>query len=180
MTSRPFWMVAIIALAAGPALWVSTRLTGSRPWDFDEHMAQDPAYRYRVVKEFMPRGAQNWDQWESVPYPEQREGLRDPGKVQELSWTTESRHVRVDTAAANRLVLVTFNYPGWQATVDDKAVDIISDNPANTIEVPVPAGIHDVKVVFTATWDRRLGAAISGVSAVLLLGLGVWVLRRRS
>jgi hypothetical protein len=171
---RPLLAAAVLALAALPALRVSAQLTGSRPWDFDEAMARNPVYRYRVVKEFFPRGVENWLQWESVPFPERRAFLRQPGRIEELSWTAHARRVSVETPRSNRLILMTFVYPGWQARLDGRTVPILSDNPMNAIEVEVPAGAHEVEVVFMPTWDRRLGAAVSGISVLLVLLLGLW------
>jgi hypothetical protein len=46
--------------------------------------------------------------------------------------------------------------------------------------VQVPAGQHHVEVDFRRTWDRTAGAAISGISAILLLGFAGVISRRRT
>jgi len=46
--------------------------------------------------------------------------------------------------------------------------------------VQVPAGQHRIELDFGRTWDRTAGAAISGVSMMLLIGLAASMSRRRS
>ena len=60
--------------------------------------------------------------------------------------------------------VLTFDFPGWRATVDDQPAPITPSDPHGFITFPIPAGTHDVRVEFGATWPRTLGALISGVT----------------
>jgi hypothetical protein len=51
---------------------------------------------------------------------------RDSGAVQVEQWTPEHRTLRVELRDRDRLLLRTFNFPGWTATVDNNPVRIES------------------------------------------------------
>jgi uncharacterized membrane protein YfhO len=65
------------------------------------------------------------------------------------------------------LVLSDANYPGWQATVDGRPVEII---PANLMfrAVPLSAGEHAVLFEFEPG-SLRLGAVVTGLAWLVLL-----------
>ena len=71
--------------------------------------------------------------------------------------------------------VLTFDFPGWRATVDGQPVTITPSDPHGFITFPVPAGPHDVRVEFGPTLPRAMG---TGTSAVMLLCL-VWLLIRQ-
>jgi hypothetical protein len=64
--------------------------------------------------------------------------------------------------------ILTFDFPGWRATVDDQPVPIMPSDPYGFITFPVPAGMHDVRVVFGSTPPRTVGTVISTVTLVIL------------
>ena len=69
--------------------------------------------------------------------------------------------------------VLTFDFPGWRATVDGQPVAITPSDPHGFITFPVPAGTHDVRVEFGSTLPRTIGAGISVVTLSMLLLLGV-------
>jgi hypothetical protein len=71
--------------------------------------------------------------------------------------------------------VLTFDFPGWRATVDGQPAPITPSDPHGFITFPVPAGTHDVHVEFGSTLPRTVGAF---VSAVTLLALAWLVIRR--
>jgi hypothetical protein len=87
--------------------------------------------------------------------------------------------VRVEMAQAGYLVLTDTYYPGWQATVDGEAAEIL---PAYHAFRAVCVGTGEHSVVFKyAPLSFRLGAWITAGSAlVLLLALTTPWLRRRT
>ena len=64
-------------------------------------------------------------------------------------------------------------FPGWQASVDGKAVDL-SASPGDPVVIPVPAGRHNVELAYRAG-SFRIGLAFAGASLAALL-----ILRGRS
>jgi len=80
------------------------------------------------------------------------------------------------TATSDAMLLVASTWaPGWRATVDGRAAQVLPANLALRA-VPVPAGEHEVRLEYRAPGFRS-GAAVSGASLVLL-ALG-WLLASR-
>ncbi len=67
--------------------------------------------------------------------------------------------------------ILTFDFPGWRATVDGQPAPITPSDPYGLIELPVPAGTHDVRVEFGSTLPRTVGAVVSGVTLLVLAWL---------
>jgi hypothetical protein len=67
--------------------------------------------------------------------------------------------------------VLTFDFPGWRATVDGQPVPITPSDPHGFITFPVPAGKHDVRVEFGTTLPRTVGTVISVASLVILMWL---------
>lgn len=85
-----------------------------------------------------------------------------------------------------RLRFHTFYYPGWQAYILDEKTEqvqgtatIIPEGELGLITVPVPQGRHILLLVFEDTPVRKAGTALTVMSVVacLALGLGALVLR---
>ncbi len=69
--------------------------------------------------------------------------------------------------------VLTFDFPGWRAAVDDQPVPITPSDPQGLIEFPVPAGTHEVRVEFGSTLPRTVGAVTSVVTLLVLAWLMV-------
>ena len=85
-------------------------------------------------------------------------------------WFAEEKDLRVETAEPVTLALRLLNYPAWEARIDGVPSPISSQAETGRMLVLVPAGQHRVRIRFGRTRDRAAGAAISALSAVLLLG----------
>ena len=93
--------------------------------------------------------------------------------------TYSPNFIRMETEAPTPAILVVSEiyYPGWDATIDGQAAQIL---PANYLlrGLPVPAGKHVVEMRYRAP-AARSGALISGVTLCLLLGLSVTAYLKR-
>jgi hypothetical protein len=67
--------------------------------------------------------------------------------------------------------VLTFDFPGWRATVDSQPVPITPSDPHGLIEFPIPAGTHEVRVEFGPTLPRTVGAVVSVVTWLVLAWL---------
>ena len=65
--------------------------------------------------------------------------------------------------------LNTFNFPGWQASLDGKLIKIIDNNDYKLITVNVPKGNHKLCFVFRDTMVRKIGNIISLIAIILTL-----------
>jgi hypothetical protein len=74
------------------------------------------------------------------------------------------------------LVLAYTYYPGWRATVDGQPTEILRANYA-FMALPLAAGEHQVVLRYRPA-SLMLGAIISGLSALAVIGLGMKYLRR--
>ncbi len=85
---------------------------------------------------------------------------------------------RTDSPNEFVLRLFIFHFPGWQATIDGRPVDIALGLPEGFITLTVPAGQHIVELHFTNTPVRTAAWVVSGVGAIVML-LGVSIGRRK-
>jgi hypothetical protein len=104
--------------------------------------------------------------------------LRGSGKIerQEASGASVVAQVNLDGPAA--VLFYTYDFPGWQATVDGQRVAHRAEPPYGLIVVDVPGGVHEVAIRHGTTPVRTLGALLSAAS-LLLVGVLLWTSRRR-
>lgn len=92
----------------------------------------------------------------------------------------EPLRARVDLQSPSdfRARYLTFDFPGWTATVDGEPVPIAPEEPSGLITFPVPAGQHEIDVRWRST---PLRAAIGAGSLFSALGAlaAAFVLWRR-
>ena len=87
------------------------------------------------------------------------------------SWKAEEKLFRVDTPQPVKVALRLLNYPAWQAEVDGKVAAAESRDNNGQMMISLPTGRHRVRVKFTRTVDRTMGAVLSGIASVFLLCL---------
>jgi len=66
------------------------------------------------------------------------------------------------------LQLNTYNFPGWQASLDGKEIIIRDNNDLKLITVSVPKGEHKLVFIFKNTPVRTVGDTISLISLIIL------------
>jgi uncharacterized membrane protein YfhO len=88
----------------------------------------------------------------------------------------------VNASSQQLLVFSQIYYPGWQATIDGRRVDLLR---VNVIEqgIVVPAGPHTVGLTFSP-WSFWVGCIISSaallICLILLVYSGGWHFSRRA
>jgi 6-pyruvoyl-tetrahydropterin synthase-like protein len=93
-------------------------------------------------------------------------------------WTAEHRTFIAESSQPVTLAVRLANYPAWKLRVDGVGTPTESLPPQGEILVPLQAGSHHVEIRFTRTRDRTAGAAISGISLLLLFAASFWKQRR--
>ena len=78
----------------------------------------------------------------------------------------------VDAPESQMLILNLRAYPAWRVTVNGRLVEQRGERPDGLIAVPVPVGRDVVEVVYGRTVDETVGMGISGVSVLMLIGVG--------
>lgn len=102
------------------------------------------------------------------------------GTVETLHRGGASSQVKV-AAGPVTLQFYTYDYPGWQVTLDDQPLPHRAEPPFGLITVDLPAGEHVVQLRMGSTLPRTIGTIISGLALLSLLGLYLWpTISRRS
>jgi hypothetical protein len=102
-------------------------------------------------------------------------GFSGSAEVQEER--ADRLRARVSASAPAFLVVPEGYDEGWTATVDGRPAPVLRANVAFR-GVPVPAGTHDVALVYRPA-NLRLGLGISGLSIMATLAT-LWLRRRRA
>ncbi|MFN8533569.1 MAG: hypothetical protein U0556_08490 [Dehalococcoidia bacterium] len=112
--------------------------------------------------------------------PPQKWRLEDPssGRVEQTRHAGNSDEARVRVPAGGRLILQTFDYPGWRIRVDGQVVDHQRAPPLGLIAIDLPPGDHVVSARFETTPARLAGGAISLAAGAVTLALLLWRWRR--
>ena len=100
------------------------------------------------------------------------------GRVLDQAATANSARARVAANGDVRLRFYTNFFPGWQATVDGRPVEIAPDAPDGLIGLDLPPGEHEVRLRFTPTPVRQVGLALSALTVLGVVALLVWDVRR--
>jgi hypothetical protein len=102
-----------------------------------------------------------------------------PATAQVFSWRADEKRFRLSAPRQENLVLRLFNYPAWEATINDRAAQTETTDVTGLLVIAVPAGVSDVRLRFRRTPDRTLGAAMSLLTIVLFLVLSCRVKEQR-
>jgi len=77
--------------------------------------------------------------------------------------------MKTQASSAAILVVSQTYYPGWRAIVDGKPADVLQAD-VTLAGIAVPAGVHEVRLVFQPL-SFRIGLGLSIVSVMILLSL---------
>jgi hypothetical protein len=84
-------------------------------------------------------------------------------------WTADTKVFSSTSSVPVVVALRLLIYPPWQVTVDGAPVRAASEDETGQMLVAIPAGTHRVVVRFGTTWERELGAVVSGLFLIALL-----------
>jgi hypothetical protein len=130
---------------------------------------------YEGIDEYVPNGADVYE----IKNDARKVAFDGHGssRVRIIEWSPESRSFTANLSQPGRLVLKLFNYPAWRTEVNGRPVQTGMVKPTGQMVIPVEAGENQVRITFTRTRDRTLGALISLGTGILILG-GVFLNRR--
>jgi hypothetical protein len=126
---------------------------------------------YRGAKEYLPHEVHV----PPTPYLLPQAPLADlvceipcpPDAVKVQRWSEEEKQLQVNSAVPAKLLLKLYAYPAWEVRVDGSPT-YYDTTYSGQINVELPPGRHDVKVLFTRTEDRTIGIVISLLAAIIL------------
>jgi hypothetical protein len=92
-----------------------------------------------------------------LPKVERARTASGEGTVEVESWEPEHRVLRVELSAADKLLIRTFNFPGWRATVDGEPVRITGGQALR-----VELANSDQALIRAASYDARSTPVVEG------------------
>jgi hypothetical protein len=104
----------------------------------------------------------------------------EKGEVVVEEWKPQHRALRVALKDDDELLVRTFNFPGWTATVDGQQVPIKTAEELGDMEIELRAGTHRVTLDFIETPVRRAFRIVTLCSFVFLIVLGFSPFLRRT
>ncbi|MCA1552994.1 MAG: YfhO family protein, partial [Chloroflexi bacterium] len=152
------------------------RYNGARPRVWLVHQA-------RVVPESDVFGALSRDDFDpatsavlSAAPPVTLDAAPSDDRVEIIQHASGLLSLRTRSAANGLLVFSEIAYPGWQVSVDGRAQPLLSADGV-LMAVMLDAGEHDVQLTFDPDLVK-IGAALSGISLLLCLGVLLWARRQ--
>jgi hypothetical protein len=103
--------------------------------------------------------------------------LPEGAVLESAEYGLTSADIQIESPQPFRAVFNTFYFPGWRAYVAGKQVPIVPTEPYGLISFEVPAGESNLQVRFQDTTLRLAAKALSVLSAVIMLGLVIYVLK---
>ena len=154
---------------------LAAQLTGAQPVTTDNFGRVFPI-------EYKPQWVTELDTAESTPVdPEHAVFTSDETTQIEMQlWQLSRRVFTANAARETKVNVQTFWFPGWQATVNGQAVETQAHSSDGTIEFPIPTGHSAIVVSFEDTPIRTTAEIISLLAAIVLAGLIVFDISRRS
>jgi hypothetical protein len=150
------WLVTVGALAFSAIYVVEPMLPSPFFKPEEEHI------NYAMVPRTAPENP------DELPDPPPAELEAENGKVAVEEWKPQQRVIQVDLVDDDRLLLRTFNFPGWTARVDGRQTAILTGDTLGEIQIDVAAGKHRVTVDFENTPIRKTAELITLTAAALI------------
>lgn len=142
----------------------------------------DPVGSYfPVTVEERPQRSPLLDDYAAGRQPQRfdTDALPEGATVQDVSYEPLEVRVELQSPSDFQARTLTFDFPGWTATVDGERVPITPEDPTGLITFPVPAGQHEVAVRWRATPLRAAIGVVSLLAAIGTLATGFLLWRRQ-
>ncbi len=158
--------VTIVVLLVGSVVLISRR---SQPpwWDSsrdiaDMNSAIAAGTGYEGIDEYVPAGTDPYDVTKCLPRVSADDGSAVEAQI--LQWAPEERLFTIHTRMVQNIQMRLFNYPAWQVEVNGRRTATTTSDGTGLMIIPVPAGDSEIRIHFTRTIDRTLGACVSLLS----------------
>jgi 6-pyruvoyl-tetrahydropterin synthase related domain len=102
-----------------------------------------------------------------------------PCRVEILAWGSQRRELRVSSPEDARLLVRTYDFPGWSAESGGRLLAVAEDERTGAMVIPVPKGERRVTLRFRSTPDRSAGAIVSAAALVAWIAVAGRALRAR-
>ncbi|MBI5651631.1 MAG: YfhO family protein [Chloroflexi bacterium] len=99
-----------------------------------------------------------------------------PSSAEIVGYGANEIWVDVDAASAGMLVMSEVFYPGWNARVNDRAVEVLRANYLFRA-VEIPAGASRVKFKYEPV-TFTVGIGLGAITILALAGFGIWAQKK--
>lgn len=164
----------ILILLVGTTSWYW------RPPEGFDRVRESDYWNYPLNTTYFGETDVIWSAGQASAYPKNRvEFAAGSGTIENLVKKTQLHTFTVQATSPATVVDRTQYFPGWRVYVDGKKVPIEfqDQNWRGLITFPVPAGHHDVRVVFEESPIRAAADVISILAGMLLISYVVYILR---
>ncbi|MGI5841358.1 MAG: 6-pyruvoyl-tetrahydropterin synthase-related protein [Patescibacteria group bacterium] len=100
--------------------------------------------------------------------------------ISNLSWGYLSKAFRINSESESTIQLAHVYYPGWNAYVDGKKVNINYQNDQGLMQISINPGNHYVNFSFQRTWWRLISELVSIITLFIILKPWVFFHRQHS
>ncbi len=173
---RWIWILLVPVVTGGTA----TFLVQKTWWDSDEipslREAVENDQGFEGTDEYDPLSDDRTNLPEKAPRvqvlpAEESEGTAPQAEIHIERWTAEERDFQVASHEPLRLAVRLLDYPAWRVEVNGNAVTPQHAETNGEMILPLSAGRERITVRLVRTPDRKVGIAISLLSALTLLAL---------
>ncbi len=173
---RWMWIPVALAVAGGTATFLVQRAW----WDSDDIPSLQEAVEndqgFEGTDEYDPVGDDRTNLPEKMPRAqvlpaEESDGSAPQAEIRIERWTAEERDFQVASHEPLRLAVRLLDYPAWRVEVNGNAVTPQHAETNGEMILPLSAGRERITVRLVRTPDRKVGIAISLLSALTLLAL---------
>lgn len=138
-------------------------------------MEAKPAAATTTGEEYLPKWVGSLP---SNYSPDKVEFLSNKGKLENIEWGYYLKKFTVINQKESRIKIAHIYYPGWDAFINGKQVNIKYDNKFGQMEISVPKGTNNIIFEFNRTWWRALAEMISvagfiGTFFLIIKGLSI-------
>ena len=137
-------------------------------WQVPVFVPEEEHFNYAMVPVTAPGDPEELA--DDIPPAEMAE---DDGEAVVEQWNPEHRVMKIQLEEADQLLIRTFNFPGWTATVDGQAAQITTGEELGDIQIDVDAGSHEVRLDFLDTPIRRKAEAVTIAAFLLLIAINI-------
>ncbi len=150
-----------------------------KPFTFDAAAAQDQSVIHWIEPAFTPRQFEGYRTFRQTRVEMPRVALQGgAGEALVRTWESSRREITIDSPSGGSVIVRSFWFPGWSATIDGAPLEIRPSAPLAAISFDAPPGRHTVRLEHDSTPARDLAAAAlaAGIPLTLLLA---WLAPRR-
>lgn len=90
-------------------------------------------------------------------------------KVKEMENLSQTKTYKIQAETPGKIVINTFNFPGWEAYIDGQKTTIFDKNRLKLITIQIPKGNHTLIVQFSNTPIRLFGNYITVLTIFSLI-----------